>query len=74
MAWEVEYTEEFEVWWDALTVAEQIDVDAAVRLLESKGPNLGVSAEFVNPSFQARPYARAAHPTSGAALSGVVRL
>ena len=41
MAWEVEYTEEFEVWWDALTVAEQIDVDAAVRLLESKGPTLG---------------------------------
>lgn len=41
MAWEVEYTEAFEVWWDALTVAEQIDVDAAVRLLESKGPTLG---------------------------------
>lgn len=41
MAWEVEYTDAFEVWWDALTVAEQIDVDAAVRLLESKGPTLG---------------------------------
>ncbi len=41
MTWEVEYTEEFARWWDALTVAEQIDVDAAVRLLESQGPTLG---------------------------------
>jgi len=41
MAWEVEYTAEFEGWWDALTAAEQIAVDAAVRLLEAQGPTLG---------------------------------
>jgi hypothetical protein len=41
MAWEVEYTDEFGVWWDTLTVAEQIDVGAVVRLLEAKGPTLG---------------------------------
>lgn len=40
MAWEVEYTEEFGIWWDTLTEAEQIDVDAMVRLLETKGPAL----------------------------------
>ena len=41
MAWEVEYTDEFETWWDALTEAEQIDVAAAVGLLEAQGPTLG---------------------------------
>lgn len=41
MAWDVEYTDEFGAWWDALTAAEQIDVGAVVRLLEAKGPTLG---------------------------------
>ena len=41
MAWDVEYTEEFEAWWDALSAAEQSDVGAVVRLLEAKGPTLG---------------------------------
>ena len=40
MAWEVEYTEEFGNWWRTLTPGEQVDVDAAVRLLEEKGPAL----------------------------------
>jgi len=40
MAWDVEYTDEFEDWWNALTEAEQVDVDAAVWLLEQKGPSL----------------------------------
>lgn len=40
MAWEVEYTDTFGEWWEELSEAEQIDVDAAVRLLEEKGPNL----------------------------------
>jgi hypothetical protein len=34
MEWEVEYTEEFEVWWNSLTEDEQEDVDASVRLLQ----------------------------------------
>lgn len=40
MAWEVEYTDTFGEWWEELSEAEQIDVDATVRLLEEKGPNL----------------------------------
>ncbi len=40
MEWEVEYTDEFEVWWDDLNESEQIDVSAVVQLLETKGPQL----------------------------------
>ena len=40
MAWEVEYTDEFEVWWDSLSESEQISVAASVELLEAKGPHL----------------------------------
>lgn len=40
MAWEVEYTDEFEAWWKALTEEEQIEIDAKVRLLEQHGPVL----------------------------------
>jgi len=28
MAWEVEYTDEFEAWWVDLDEGEQIDIDA----------------------------------------------
>lgn len=37
MAWDVEYTDEFETWWVGLDEEEQIDIDAAVSLLEEKG-------------------------------------
>ena len=40
MEWEVEYTDEFEEWWDGLSDAEQEDVAACVMLLERKGPTL----------------------------------
>ena len=40
MEWEVEYTDEFELWWESLTEAEQEDVSAVVELLEAKGPQL----------------------------------
>jgi len=40
MGWDVEYTDEFGEWWDTLCETEQIDVDAAVRVLEQKGPSL----------------------------------
>jgi len=40
MAWEVEYTNEFEAWWNGLTEEEQIELDAKVRLLEQHGPVL----------------------------------
>lgn len=40
MEWPVEYTDEFGAWWDALTEAERISIDAYVHKLESRGPNL----------------------------------
>ena len=41
MAWEVEYTDEFEDWWNSLTEEEQESVAASVGLLENLGANLG---------------------------------
>jgi hypothetical protein len=40
MEWLIEYTDEFGVWWDGLSEAEQVVVVAHVRLLEQRGPNL----------------------------------
>ena len=39
--YEVEFTDEFEDWWDGLTEEEQDSVAARVELLERHGPNLG---------------------------------
>ena len=41
MNWDVEYTHEFEAWWESLSIEEQERVSAAVELLEQRGPNLG---------------------------------
>lgn len=41
MVWEVEYTDEFESWWDGLTEDEQDSVRASVELVSEQGPNLG---------------------------------
>ena len=41
MKWDVEYTDEFEVWWGQLGEAEQDSVQATVMLLEDEGPHLG---------------------------------
>lgn len=41
MAWEAEYTDEFEAWWDTLTPEQQEKVTAAVEVLEQSGPTLG---------------------------------
>ena len=40
MEWEVEYTDEFEHWWDGLTEDEQVDVGAKARVLQRVGPSL----------------------------------
>jgi hypothetical protein len=39
--WAVEYTDEFGQWWDTLSSEEQQGIDAAVGLLEQRGPDLG---------------------------------
>jgi len=41
LPWEVEFTDEFGLWWARLTEAEQVSVAASVRLLELRGPELG---------------------------------
>ena len=41
MKWDVEYTDEFEDWWDRLNEAEQDSVQATVMLLGDDGPHLG---------------------------------
>ena len=38
--WEVEFTDEFEDWWQTLTETEQECLMASVRLLEELGPQL----------------------------------
>lgn len=40
MAWIVEYTDEFEQWWDSLTSSEQDEIAVIVGLLENMGPSL----------------------------------
>ncbi len=39
--WDVEFTDQFEHWWDTLSVEDQQGIDAAVRVLEERGPGLG---------------------------------
>lgn len=38
--WKVEYTDEFEQWWQSLSQQQQADLDASVQLLEDFGPQL----------------------------------
>ena len=40
MAWDIEYTDEFETWWETLSEGAQIDVDTVVGLLQECGTNL----------------------------------
>lgn len=40
MAWEIEFTDEFEAWWNDLSEDEQAEIDAKVDLLEERGPTL----------------------------------
>ncbi len=39
--WEVEFTDQFEEWWDELTAEQQGAVRARVNLLRRDGPELG---------------------------------
>ena len=41
MEWDVEFTDEFETWWDGLTGSEQDSIDQVVGLLMAGGPMLG---------------------------------
>ena len=41
MKWDVEYTNEFEDWWDSLTEDEQDWVECCIPFLQRNGPDLG---------------------------------
>lgn len=41
MPWTIEYTDEFGVWWESLSVAQQNDSDSVIGVLEAEGPQLG---------------------------------
>jgi hypothetical protein len=41
VAWEIEFTDEFERWWNTLEESEQESVRASVLLLRERGPALG---------------------------------
>jgi hypothetical protein len=41
MFWDVEFTDQFETWWGSLAEEEQDEIDAAVTLLQERGPGLG---------------------------------
>jgi hypothetical protein len=41
MAWEVEFTNEFETRWNSLSEKEQEEIAAKVELIEEHCPNLG---------------------------------
>lgn len=41
MAWEVEYTDQFEDWWLSLSVQDQDGITASVEVLQELGPGLG---------------------------------
>ena len=39
--WDIEFTDQFEDWWDTLSVKEQGLIKAAVDMLQERGPGLG---------------------------------
>ena len=41
MAWEIEFTDQFDEWWNSLTANQQEDLTASVELLEEYGVKLG---------------------------------
>jgi len=40
MAWDVEFTSQFETWWNSLSPDEQVEISAKVELLQERGPTL----------------------------------
>lgn len=39
--WDIEFTDEFEAWWDTLSAEQQEAITGAVEILEMFGPSLG---------------------------------
>lgn len=56
MAWEIEVTDEFRMWWYGLTRDQKIAVDARIEQLEIDGPHL--RGTLVTPIQQSRHFPR----------------
>src|SRR6266540_7089927 len=69
MAWDVEFTEEFECWWTDLDEPVQDAIDRAVHLLEARGPTL-----LRRPRLQAREHAGAESPGGRRPVPDFLRL
>ena len=69
MTWDVEYTDDFGLWWDALDVEEQNAIDVAVGLLEEKGPGLPFPLKFGDQEIAPRTHARTPDSAQGKAVS-----
>ena len=52
--WNIEYTDEFGVWWNDQTIAVQNDSTAVIDVLEELGPALGrpYSGEIIGSKFK----------------------
>jgi hypothetical protein len=40
VAWDIEFTGQFETWWNSLSEDEQVEISAKVELLQERGPTL----------------------------------
>jgi hypothetical protein len=69
MEWEVEFTDEFERWWNGLAEDEQDSVDQMVRLLQKRGPSLGKATRRPYPILTALKYEGATSPARRQAIS-----
>ena len=45
MAWEVEFTDEFDSWWQTLTIHQQAAIEARVDQLEAENERLRAASE-----------------------------
>jgi hypothetical protein len=68
VSWDVEYTDEFNDWWNGLTDDEQDSVAVGIRKLETLGFGTGLSAQLAGQGLQARAHAGAADSGTGSTL------
>lgn len=68
MACEVEYTDEFEQWWNELSEPEQDSVAVFVGLLEQKGAQLTVPVQLRHPGLKVLAHARTEDSAQGKAV------
>jgi hypothetical protein len=74
VAWEVEYTDDLEEWWNKLNESEQNKIDAAVRMLEEYGPDRPYPMSIGCERLATLSYARAPYSSSREAIPRALRV